>query len=1148
MRLRHLTLDRFGHFTGHALDFGAAGARPDFHIVYGPNEAGKTTTMEAALRLFYGFPHREPYAFKHQRPNLSVSGVLEIDGTPRAFTRLPKRSGDLLDGAGTALPEAALAGHLGGLGEEDYRNLLCLDDDTIERGGEEIAQARGDIGRLLFSAAAGVADLSAVLENVREEADTIWAKRKSKTRVAELKRALKEIDREIRERDVTASAWRGLKKALTDAQTTETGARSARDALHTRAADLAAQQRALPLLAELDALDDALAPFADYPERLEFDPETLVTLKTDETRAQGDIKRLRAEIDTLTAQRVDLPLSPALAALAEDLDVLEDLRARDRANALDLPRRRDQLDAARTAMARAARDLDVADTCPPESLVPSPAQLLALEAARDRLIRARTATATQAQELSDLRARRDRAQAELDRLVAHAPAQADIGAILARHQADALMPAHAAAQQAVTTADQAARAAYHALGTGSVRFDTLPDCAMSLPHARELAQAHDALCQKIQQERTTLARHHEDIAARQAQADSLLRDGQLVPDQDAAALRAERERLWQDHRTALTATTADAFNAAMQAFDRAQETRIAHASDLGHLRQIAQDIAEAQARATQTEARVAEHDAALVGIETKITAAAGAVGLQGTILPAEWMDWVTRHAAAQQAAQDAARTRDSHAPLLARAQALLEALTPHLDLAAPDITSAVAVARRKAEAATQARSSIDAAGEALRQVEADLTARSDRHELCQQYQAEAETAWCALVRESLGDAVAPDTLLAALDPLRSLATQEEKRAEAAQRVTTMERDRALFAQQVAALAKAHDLPPGDTPADSFARLRNASDAARNAETEACSLDDRLRTAGAALEMAEQRLAEIAATVTTLARAFPDGAQTGTLDALRASAGQAAQIIAQREKRAALIRRITTELDAPDPDTARTRLAGTSLVTLDAESTSCKADLDRADAALTTATETRVTAQQALAQVTDNADIARLTEQRVTLELDLQEAAETYLELSLGHLLADAAIRRYRDTHRSGMMAATERCFAALTQGAYPRLTTQPDGSEETLIAVAGDGSTKRAAEMSKGTRFQLYLALRAAAHEQLVDQGTRLPFFCDDIFETFDEDRTSAACRVMERIGQSGQAIYLTHHRHVVDIAQKVCDTAPIIHEIRPGS
>jgi len=207
-------------------------------------------------------------------------------------------------------------------------------------------------------------------------------------------------------------------------------------------------------------------------------------------------------------------------------------------------------------------------------------------------------------------------------------------------------------------------------------------------------------------------------------------------------------------------------------------------------------------------------------------------------------------------------------------------------------------------------------------------------------------------------------------------------------------------------------------------------------------------------------------------------------------------------------------------------------------------METAEQQLTQATEARVAAEQALAQVTGDAGIARLSERRATLELQMEEAALDHLELSLGHRLAEEAIRRYRDAHRSAMMTATERSFAALTRGAYTRLTSQPDGQGETLLAVDAQGSAKRVAEMSKGTRFQLYLALRAAAHEQLVAQGTCLPFFCDDIFETFDEARTSAACRVMERIGRSGQAIYLTHHRHVVDIAQAVCDTPPTLHRI----
>ena len=190
------------------------------------------------------------------------------------------------------------------------------------------------------------------------------------------------------------------------------------------------------------------------------------------------------------------------------------------------------------------------------------------------------------------------------------------------------------------------------------------------------------------------------------------------------------------------------------------------------------------------------------------------------------------------------------------------------------------------------------------------------------------------------------------------------------------------------------------------------------------------------------------------------------------------------------------------------------------------------------------AQQALSQVAGDSEIAAPGEHRAVLALQIEEVALEHLELNLGHRLAGEAIRRYRDSHRSGMMAATERSFATLTQDAHSRLKSQPEGDGEAFLAFDSEGTAKRVAELSKSTRFQLYLALRAAAYEQLVTQGICLPFFCDDIFETFDEERTSAACRVMARIGRTGRAIYLTHHRHVLDIAKTVCDTAPIVHEL----
>jgi uncharacterized protein YhaN len=79
--------------------------------------------------------------------------------------------------------------------------------------------------------------------------------------------------------------------------------------------------------------------------------------------------------------------------------------------------------------------------------------------------------------------------------------------------------------------------------------------------------------------------------------------------------------------------------------------------------------------------------------------------------------------------------------------------------------------------------------------------------------------------------------------------------------------------------------------------------------------------------------------------------------------------------------------------------------------------------------------------------------------------------------------------------------------------------------------------MSRGTRFQLYLALRVAGYYEFAELRRPVPFIADDIIETFDEFRAEEAFRLFGEMTKIGQVIYLTHHRHLCDIAQKVCPT-----------
>lgn len=1144
MRLRNLTLERFGHFTDRIFNFGEARDTPDFHIIYGPNEAGKTTTMEAVLRLFYGFPNREAYAFKHQRNNLQVSGMVEIDGEPRLFTRLPKRSGSLVDATGTALPETALAAHLAGLTETDYRNLLCLDDDTIERGGEEIAQARGDIGRLLFSAAAGVSDLSTVLESVRSKADGLWRKRSSKTRMAELKRTLSDVEKEIRENDVSASAWRSLKKNRKDAASAEKAARADRDALRDTEAKADAKRRALPLIAEIDQIAQRILPFSDYPVELDFDPEILVAMLARESGTKADIDRLSQDINKMAAELDAIHIPPGLLDLGEKLDALDDLRSRDVTARLDLDRRRKTLHEAKVAMMRAARDLGAEDGTDPQGLVLSPAEIARLENAREVLREAKKRAQTEAREVSELTKKWENAKTAHDAATSKTPAQQGIADILARHDVDRLAPGLATARQAIEAAEEAYRFALEALRMGSVRFGALPDCSISLGWAQAWCDTHTELHSQISQAEAARARQIEETAARRARADQIMADSELIADVDIKALRTKRDSLWQTHLNAFSPETAQHFETTMRTFDDALDKRVAQARDLGQLRQIEQEHAEAQARADQMETRLQAMHKTRAALEAEVNTAASSVGLTAPISPIEWRDWVESHGAASEAASKLKRLEAMHQPTLERADRLLDALRPHLDLETPEFDGALATARAMAEAERSAIAAAATARETLAALADDLALRQEKHERAIRDLDQADAAWRNLVMELLAGAVSAETLLASLDPLRTLREHAERRAEAAQRVDTMQTDQEQFSREVEALAKAHDLASDAAASETFARLRDRADAAKADQKQARTLTSEIEKSRKMLTEKQQQLDSINKDVIAMGRIFPEGMPVNTLDALREATAQAKQYISGRNEKAKLERAVLSELGSADMDAARDMLQGVTLAALEAEAETVKTDLIRAESRLTEATETRVTADQALARVTGEADIARLTERKATLELELEETALEHLELSLGHRLADEAIRRYRDTHRSGMMAATERCFAALTNGAYVRLTTQPDGADETLLAVDETGTAKRVAEMSKGTRFQLYLALRASAHEQLVTQGTCLPFFCDDIFETFDEERTRAACRVMEQIGRSGQAIYLTHHRHVVDIARQVCDKAPMIHEI----
>jgi hypothetical protein len=109
-------------------------------------------------------------------------------------------------------------------------------------------------------------------------------------------------------------------------------------------------------------------------------------------------------------------------------------------------------------------------------------------------------------------------------------------------------------------------------------------------------------------------------------------------------------------------------------------------------------------------------------------------------------------------------------------------------------------------------------------------------------------------------------------------------------------------------------------------------------------------------------------------------------------------------------------------------------------------------------------------------------------------------------------------------------FATLTKNAYTGLHI--DAENNVLLAVEPRGH-KKLTQLSAGTRDQIWLALRLAAIVEAARE-TPFPLILDDIFVHFDDERSSAALRLLIEVSEHVQVIAFTHHDHIADLAQAV--------------
>jgi uncharacterized protein YhaN len=367
-----------------------------------------------------------------------------------------------------------------------------------------------------------------------------------------------------------------------------------------------------------------------------------------------------------------------------------------------------------------------------------------------------------------------------------------------------------------------------------------------------------------------------------------------------------------------------------------------------------------------------------------------------------------------------------------------------------------------------------------------------------------------------------DELLKALDKAEGLA----------HRITAIDRDAMVFAQDVRHLVALIAPDLGSAEAEQAAAQlhtrfgRAQADAARRA-----GLDKQIKAQEAALREAHSTIEHMTARLQALCRqagcSHPD--ELPSAEARSAQRQQLQKALDTLEEQlleqgaGATLAQLIREVEEVDADALPAQLAA-----IDQQLEALETERSQRDQAIGRE-------QTILTQMDGGARAAQAAESAQAILAEVRRGVDRYICLRVASMLLHREIERYRISHQGPLLGRASTLFRELTLGAFARLATDyNDKDQPVLIGVRAEGGQVSVEGMSDGTRDQLYLALRLATLEQYLLSHEPLPFVVDDILIQFDDQRAAAALRVLAELSAKTQVLFFTHHWRLVELAKKL--------------
>ncbi|SMY09425.1 AAA family ATPase [Flavimaricola marinus] len=1126
MRLNRLDLIRYGRFKDAEIVLPKHGnGAADVTVIFGPNEAGKSTAFHGFMDLLFGFKGgAHPYAFKFERSDLLVGAELDLPGRGAVILRRNgKRSRSLLDAQDRPLEEAILGGALHGLDRDAYTERFSLNDESLRRGGERIAGAQGDLGQLLHAGVSGLTGIAATLDELSARADGFHKKHGRATWLKTGKDRLTEIGRELRADRLTIERERSLRRDRDRATAAFEEAAAALRQAHQRQAAAKAAQVWYGRSDELTRIDEALTAFPSGPdlplntsERVAGLVEKIANLEARLAEAAEDILRLDTAISENAADPLAEPLAAELARLEQLTIDGAPLMGRATTAQADLARRFDEI----REQDRLIRDVLTKLSVSEEALsvlVLTPDALEDLNRATQDVLTARAAAKAAQDRLDTARKQMGEAPQEPQ----------DLSALRAAHdawQTVADLTSHE------TATDQAAARLTDAVAGLPATWKGLIEAGLP---ARETVDDVAREYLTLTAQLTSAENERESHAAELAEARAEREAQEAAPDTvDIASTqqaRRTRDLTWKGHRAEMTDRSADAFEEAMYADDSAR----AHYQTGTEARQRLQAARSrertAQARLDTAKARLDDIADRHGSLSERIASISRAIGLPedsaASALAARHQTLTTAAAAAADLANAQAALKSRQARKAAALTALSEAAQQvGLDTDIANLPSHALKSLTLEDSHRQAWTKWQKAQETVAELDTEARqAGSERDEA--ERSLDSLTATLPLTDRS------PAGLRSALPHLRALQQLHADRQKLSTRIEALERAISAMKDGAKRLCRILGTSEDEALTDPLRVIDDArarATAARRADEKRIEATERREAAISARDRAEANRNE--------AQSELNDCFSGQGASDLAPSDRVAQLVErdrQRAARATADKERKSARDSVDPELFIDELArlpdAVRATELEIEQKDAQ---DNRDAARDAQRE----AERIYKEAFDAADRSDLATEQATILEELRDGAHRAAVARLGVLAARGALRRLAAERRSSMLQDVEEAFVSMTAPAWTGVDVWSQDEGEKLVGIQPGGGSVPVEQMSTGTMGQLYFALRLAGYRAFARDPGPLPMVLDDIMETFDDTRARAALQLCAEIGKGGQAILFTHHAHLVELAR---DTIP---------